>query len=182
MTATHWIICERSTRWAAALRMALSVDAGPLSNSTTLHEVRSLAELNDQLRAHPRSLVLTEVTQDNIEAALAWLQLTTSQAKHALAIALLDTHRMDDPVRPLTTRNEQDCPSGDREALSAALREAGAADVVYSPRQIRPILTLGQRHAASCRNAEPDHPGATQSFEDWAWSLLPWQDAGRRIG
>jgi hypothetical protein len=182
MTTLPWIICERTTRWAAALRMAFSHPSRSLAYSTALHEVRSLPELSDQLTKHQNSMALIEVTPDNLEAALGWLAAATNREEHLTAVALLDYRRTDNSVRPLIGKDGQDCPSYSCDIVATALREAGATDVIHSPRQIRPVLALGDAHAAKCNVAASRCPAADQSFENWAWSLLPWQDTERPVG
>jgi hypothetical protein len=179
MTTTDWIVCERSTRWAAALRMTISSDSEQPAGSNTLREVRSIAELTGQLKSHPSSLVLIEVTQDNFDGVLNWLAATTRRANHTPAVALV-SWPTDNRVRSST--DVKDRPSQDRDAMAAALREAGALDVIDSPRRLRPVLALGRRHAGRCSIGMDNRPDASPSFEDWAWSLLPWQDAARPVG
>jgi hypothetical protein len=145
MTTPNWIICERSTRWAAALRMALSHQSGSPTGLTKLHEVRGLGELTDQLKLHAGSVVLIEVTPENLEATLTWLAATTSQATRLAAIALLDYRRTDNHVPRWLGVDRQGSPSYRRDIVAAALREAGAMDVIDSLREIRPFL-----HWANC--------------------------------
>jgi hypothetical protein len=123
-----------------------------------------LEEVTDQLKTQPKSLVLLEVTSKNLDATLVWLAAATKRERHVSAVALLDYNWSADP-----------------DIVSAALREAGATDVICSPRQIRPILLLGKRHALRCNFNPSRHIAADQSIEDWAWSQLPWQDAGRPV-
>ena len=145
--------------------------------STTLHEVRSLTELTDRLKKHPDSLVLIEVTPENLEAALTWLADATSREKHLTAVALLDYRRTDNPVRPLFQQDGQDCPSYHRDIVATALREAGASGrhPLAAANAARSYLgrVVTPRDATSPTSR---HPDADQSFENWAWSLLPWQD------
>jgi hypothetical protein len=162
--------------------MALSSDPGQLANSTTLYEVRSIAELDVRLESHPNTLVLIETTRNNIDATLFWLAATTSQPQHPLALALLDYGIADNPASPFVDQVARNGPSDGSEIIAAALREAGATDVIHSPRQIRRVLELGQQHTAERNIDLPGRPLATQSFEDWAWSQLPWQDAVRPLG
>jgi hypothetical protein len=160
MTRFHWIICEQSSRWASALRMALAYHPGHLTCSTTLDEVRSLTELTDLVCEHPHSLVLLEVTPKNLEAALSWLTENSSRRHRVATVALLN-----------------DCA-----AATDVLREAGAIDLIHSPRQMTTILALGKRHASQHAVSASHHRHAPESFENWAWSLLPWQDARRPLG
>jgi hypothetical protein len=123
-----------------------------------------LAELADRLKTQPKSLVLLEVTSKNLDSTLSWLAAKTSREKCITAVALLDYDW-----------------SARTDIVMAALREAGATDVIRSPRQMRPLLLLGKRHAWRCNFDASSHVAADQSIEDWAWSQLPWQDAERPV-
>jgi hypothetical protein len=164
MITPHWIICERSSRWAAALRTALERQSTRDAATTPLDEVRNLADLSARLDEFPSSLVLVEVTLKNFDATLAWLAETIRRNPQVKAAVLLD---------------HDFC--GNQAEAAAALREAGAAEVVLSPRQLQPVLSLGQ-HFASKTRAAAHSLAANQSIEKWAWSLLPWQDARRPVG
>lgn len=164
MITPHWIVCERSGRWAAALRTALARrsprDAAPQS----LDEVRNLADLTTRLHEFPTSLALLEVTLKNLDATLAWLSETSRRSPHMRAAALLD-HGFSDNLPVVAT----------------ALREAGAAEVILSPRQLQPVLSLGRHFTSKTRDAALPLT-ADQSIEKWAWGLLPWQDTRRSLG
>ena len=57
------------------------------------------------------------------------------------------------------------------------LWEAGAVEVVDSPRQFAAPLKLAERHAASrTRLAGSTRPNV-ESIAERAWAALPWQDA-----
>jgi hypothetical protein len=56
------------------------------------------------------------------------------------------------------------------------LREAGAVDVVLSPRELDPVLKLGMRRLSNKSPARLPHPGDDESIEQWALNQLPWQD------
>jgi len=163
MITPGWIVCEHSSRWAAALRTELT-HRSDRADPGVMHEVRSLPELTEQLRACQGCLVLIQATPENLEAVLTWLAEAVRSKKSTPTVVLLD------------------CPSIDRDILAAVLREAGAADVIQSPRQLRPVVALGRRHAASCDVAISSRPQLGTSFERWAWSLLPWQETGGSLG
>jgi hypothetical protein len=55
-----------------------------------------------------------------------------------------------------------------------ALREAGAIDVVFSPRHLGPLIKLGRRHAASVLRRHVSND-IELSFTVRAWAALPWQ-------
>ena len=121
MSAPRIILCEKSSRWAIALRRALGADA-PL-----LIETRSLAECGRELAARPASLIVVECTVENLEhAALAIADLAGRYPQCRVAGASAPALR---PAEPL-------------------LREAGAISVVHSPRQARTLSRLAMRHLA----------------------------------
>ncbi len=180
MTASRWILCEQSTRWAAALRLELSRTAAETPWRPTLHEVRSLSELTSELGRYPDSLVLFEVTLETLEATLSWLVSATNRGEQSAAIALLDHPRNDLSHHQLF--DESSSASRHRDIAATALREVGAMDVIDSPRQVGLVLAAGQRHAKKMRSYASRQPDAENSLESWAWSLLPWQDTGHSVG
>jgi len=176
MTTNHrWIVCERSNRWAVALRTALARQSQRDAAPQSLDEVRNLADLTARLHEFPSSLVLLEVTLKNLDPALAWLADETRRSPHVRAAALLDNGFSSGAA---SARNANRVH---RAEVATALREAGAAEVVLSPRQLQPILSLG-RNFASKSSGAANSLTADQSIEKWAWSLLPWQDARRPLG
>jgi hypothetical protein len=156
MSRCPWIICERGSRWAPALRTALTKYA---LKPAPIHEVRSLAELGERIDQRREAFVFIEVTSANFGAALSWLATRAGGASNCRFFAGLD--------RSLVELS----------AVAAALREAGAIDVLKSPRQMQSAIRLGFRHgdgfqrAASCTWTEE------RTIEAWARSLLPWQAA-----
>jgi len=175
MITPHWIICERSGRWAAALRTALARQLPQGTAIALLDEVRTPADLNARLQEFPRSLVLVEVTRTNFDAILQWLADATRRGPDVIAVALLDYGFSG---RTVLARNA----NRDNQAeVATALREAGAMDVVLSPRHLQPVLSLG-RHFPSKNSRIPARLAADQSIGKWAWNLLPWQDARRPLG
>jgi hypothetical protein len=164
MTGHPWIVCERSSRWVSALRMTLAEPARQPAHSTAIIEVRGLTELTDCFKEHPTGFVLVEVMPINFEAVLTWLAAAANRDSRVAVVGLLEF------------------PASQSDLPATVLREAGAIDVIHSPRQIRPVLALGERHVSRRRTVTSIHCQANQSFENWARSLLPWQDAGRPLG
>lgn len=113
------IVCERTGRWAVALRRELG-DA-----AVRLHETRSLADSWDMLHRFPASFVVVELTRGNADALLARL-------------AMLERHHPRARVAIVA----------ERELLhyQELLREAGAAWFVVSPRQLTPLVQAVGRH------------------------------------
>lgn len=164
-----WVVCERSGRWAAALRIALARRPAYEVAPPRLREVRSLGELDEYVREHRRPLCLIEVRSDTFDQMLAWLADTARRQPAGRFVAVLaDDGSCDDIESPL---------SGDRRRHDVidALREAGALEVAQSPRHMRQVLTLADRHwAESDQHTATD--SAEQSLTEWVASRLPWQE------
>jgi hypothetical protein len=155
MTRCDWIVCERTNRWAPALRIALP-RSGP--DYVSVSEVRSLAELSERIEETTNFVALVEVTRANLDAVLSWLA-TNSHGNNGAIIAAVD-HDLS------------------ISAVSAALREAGAIDVFNSPRRLQSAIRLGGlAHAEATHHSRSSKPQVGQSLEAWARSLLPWQAA-----
>jgi len=168
MIDCEWIVCERSNRWAAALRMAIGRDAAAGGPRRRLREVRRLAELTAELAQRPASFVAIEIHRNNLGEALEWLA-AARQYPLTRCVALVD--------RSLPSTVASLAPSGpatERE-IRAALREAGALDVAESSRGLHAVLELGRRHAAVVSAAQQAVPGNDLPLEDRVWAALPWQ-------
>jgi hypothetical protein len=168
MTACDWIICERTGRWAAALRTGAARRSSLTGSVPRIYETRTLDELAEQLAARPLSLALMEAHASNVGKLLQWLGHNSQRFPHAHFVAFLD--------RMLTARSDFDVgqPCGEAEDVVAPLLEAGAAEIAVSPRRLQHIFALADKHAASVRSL------SRRSFEsqltaDWARSQLPWQ-------
>jgi len=170
MPLCNWIICQRSNRWAAALRLAVERDAATLGVSYRLREVRTLGELTSELVRSPASLVALEVHDRNLSDVLAWLSAAERRFPQARCVALVD--------RALSA-DQQRVPPGGQESLRDvcdALREAGAWDVAQSPRRLQPMLELARRHAMATA-ADVTILAEHVSFTEHVWATLPWQGA-----
>jgi hypothetical protein len=134
-----------------------------------LFEVRQLVELGERLAARPSSLALVEVQAGNFSQALAWLAEAERSYPNARFAALV--------ARDL--RGSRDiAPGRSRSAgqlVVDVLREAGADEIVLSPRQLRGMLALDRLHAASVM-ADANSSPTDMSITVWAWATLPWQD------
>jgi hypothetical protein len=135
------ILCEKTSRWAIALRRVL----GPRSD--VLVETRSLAQCLRELAASPASLVAIETTTANLESVVAFVQLQSRQFDHARFAAV-----------------------GDGSLITAAplLAEAGAVAVLTSPREARRLVRLAVRHLAHAPPA--DLPLAEAIWDRLPWS------------
>jgi hypothetical protein len=162
----EWIICERTGRWAAALRAALRRHPTQRFGNPRLHEVRSLDELSPFVDARPDAIAMLEVRRTDLAAAFGWLSTTNFNFPTTPCIALVDNEGFDDELR---------------DDLSAALWAAGAVEICHSPRQMHRVFAIGRRHADS-RLRKSTNSEANQSISDWAWALLPWQAAERQVG
>lgn len=160
MKQAQWTICERSGRWAAAVRLAIQRANWPATAVPRLFEVRRLIELEMRLDTQSNDVVMLEIHRENFADVLPWLAIASKLHPHARWAASIDAdvaHR------------------ADREQLADALREAGASEVVHSPRQMQTILALGRWHAAT-QPLLPNSLPADLPIMAWAWASLPWQD------
>jgi hypothetical protein len=164
MTKCEWIICERTGRWAAAFRMALRRDF-PSNCQPRLRELRTLDELTSQLAQQP-AVAMVEVRRGNLAAVLTWVAEIRSTHVETCCLALLDNVSFD---------------REDRGEVTSALRSAGAVEICDSPRQLQHVLAIARRHAQLLQR-NVTGPAASESFSDWAWSLLPWQSTRRQVG
>ena len=149
-----WIVCEQSGRWAAAMRVACArlPKAHPMPR---LYEVRTLRELSTLPDEHGRDLALIEVGPGNLTEVLQLLVRCRSQLSQF--VALLGN------------------PADQAQPIAELLWEVGALEVVESPRQLGGLIALQNRLAAA-RGPSVGGVDERQSFADWAWSTLPWQD------
>jgi len=120
MPPCRLILCEKSSRWAAAFRAALG------QSQPQIIETRSLPGCEEALAASPASCVAIEITAANLEAALDFVQQTSARYPNAAVIALLSPES-------LTT--------------APLLREAGAIDVATSVLAAPRLARLTQRHS-----------------------------------
>lgn len=121
MTHAQVILCEKSGRWAAALRRALGKQLVPMA------ETRSIAQCGAALRSAPASLVALEVTSANLDAALGLIVHARREDSAARIVVLLDAGA---------------------ESAESLLREAGGMDVLLTPRDASRLAGLAVRHLA----------------------------------
>ena len=167
MNSCDRIICERTGRWAAALRVGFArrSQTGP---APRIHETRSLDELAERLTIRPGSLTLLEVHPLNLAKLLPWLAHNSQRFQWARFVALLDRMLS---VRPDSSSEQSPVES---QEVVAALLESGAAEIAVSPRCLQHIFVLADRHAASVSSFRRP-PTEAKSISDWARSRLPWQ-------
>ena len=134
------IVCEKLGHWAAAIRRA----AG--HRDLPIREVRSLEQAQRLLSSMPASMVAIEVSIGSVTKTLS----------------LIAAWRIRDPAAQFVLLAEPEL-----EAIELMLREAGAAHVVYSSRDVAATVRLVRRHLARC-------PRPELSLEVSIWAALPW--------
>jgi len=149
MSRFEWLVCERTSRWASALRMSFSASNMPIR----LREIRHLGELEPELAERPTCLAAIEFDRANFADALRRLPIIRQKFSRVRCVALLDRSLAEDfaDVRDVVV-------------------EAGAAAVAASPRRLDAILALGERHAATAETPAENMPLVAQ-----VWASLPWQ-------
>lgn len=120
MPYARLIVCEKTGRWAVALRRALG-------GRPRVYETRSLAECWDELAASPASWLALEASEANLDKL--WGRLATLGHRFPLACAMVCGQRAIAPYEWL-------------------LREAGAVHAVFSPRELGGAARLAVRHLA----------------------------------
>jgi hypothetical protein len=121
MPPCRLILCEKTGRWAAALRISLDA-AGP-----QLVETRSLAACEEALAQSPASLVAVEVTVANLEAVVEFLRQSSQRFGQSVVVALLTV---------------------DTAAAASLLREAGAIEALRSVLEAPRLARLAGRQFA----------------------------------
>jgi hypothetical protein len=166
LAAQHWVVCEQSGRWSAWLRVAFGRLPGA-GSSLRLLEVRTLRELLAHSDDRPCDLSLIEVGPENLTEILQLLVRRDPRLDRF--VALLEGIG-DQPHMPIARAGE---PIGG--SIADLLIEAGAIDIVESPRQLRGLMALHNR-LWTIRRSSTSGVAEAQSFVDWAWSTIPWQD------
>ena len=168
MNDSDWIVCERSNRWAAALRLVLDGQNRVDGRRRRLREVRTLADLAASLTEGQMCLACIEVRPASLGDVLAWLAKAEQEFGETRFVALLDYSLQPDPWAAVESRLNK---LGD---LSDALVEASAALVVTSPRRLDPCIELGRRPA---KHLQPRRTSddAEMTLTSRVWASLPWQ-------
>jgi hypothetical protein len=165
---SDWIICERSNRWAAALRLVLDGQNRVDGRRCQLREVRTLADLAASLSEGQMCLACIEVRPASLGDVLAWLAKAEQEFGETRFVALLDYSLQPDPWAAAESRlNKLD-------DVSDALVEAGAALVVTSPRRLGPLVELGRRSANPSQSRQTSDD-AEITLTSRVWASLPWQ-------
>lgn len=168
MSGGDWIVCEQSNRWAAALRLLLVSQSRVEGRRYRLREVRTLAELAASLSEQQVPLVGIEAGRANLGDVLAWLAMAEMEFANVRIVALLDYSLQPDPWASGEARLNQ------LSDVTDALREAGAAMVITSPRRLGPFVELGLRPTGPRRPLRAAND-AEMSLTSRVWASLPWQ-------
>jgi|GEM_PF-966798 len=131
------IVCERTSRWVSALRRELP-------KTQSVYEVRTLRECWAVLKESPASFAVVELDLDNADNLLS---------------LLIDSERSL-PLASVAVVASQDMIS-----YEWLMREAGAIHFVTSPRQLKPMGNLAQKHLEKS-------PKPPQSLIQKIWGLL----------
>ena len=164
-TSIAWIVCEESGHWAAALRVELARHMAAGTISPRIFEVRTLLELSAALNEHVAAIAFVEVRSDNLGQALELL--TNGRWPRTRFVALFD-QSVGGPER-------ENRPRAAWQTIADALWEAGAAEVIASPRQLHSALKLAELHSATCAKRAVSTPDLA-AIAARAWASLPWQD------
>jgi hypothetical protein len=190
MIRCEWIVCERSPRWAPALRAAIhraansSMDRSPTRKQGRVgvipHNALACASGFNQDSSLESQVSLYEVR------SLAELSGKIEHHAGSLALVEITATNLDATLTWLASnsRNGTGCRAvavvddgRNLPTVAAALREAGAIAVADSPRRLQSAIRIGLAHAKAAHHSKSAKPQVGQSFEAWARSLLPWQAA-----
>jgi hypothetical protein len=140
MALARFVVCEKSGRWAVALRRELA------GRSVRVYESRSLPECRRELEESPASLVALEVSAANTVLLSDWIDRASREFPGARFVVVGDR---------------------DAEAWEWRLREAGAIAAAFSPRRLAPIVRLVRRHLAAVPSEELSFEDAVQRRMPW---------------
>ena len=165
MTRTSFVVCESTSTWTAALRVAVD-RAGGLD--LHLQQVGRLADVSFGLQRQSTSLVAVEVGSHNLGDTLTWLPPTLRRFPRSRCVGLVHPSLRSPQVNLLP-------PSlAATVQVDIVLREAGAQYVATSPRHLEEVIDIARRHIAICQLDEAKLV-AQQNFSAQVWSQLPWQ-------
>jgi len=135
------IVCEKTNRWASALRSALGRSA------LVVAETRSLAGCDSALAEAPESVVAIEVTAANVDQVVDFVVQTGCRFPRALVVALL---------------------TEDSASAGRLMQEAGAIDVIGSVLEVPRIARLARRHHAAAPPPELDFHELVRQRMPWS--------------
>jgi len=140
------ILCERSSRWAVALRQALTREGRIEGPDYRLIETRLPEDCLAALAEFPQAALVIELQTATADADLALIRAAATS--HPQACVLVAAAR----------------DAADYECL---VRELGAAGFASSPRNLAEFITLARRH---WQNLPPLDLGTAANV----WAALPW--------
>ena len=147
MSQPRLIICEKSGRWAVAMRRALA-DRGERTA-----EARSLVGCARLLHLHPTSIVAIEVTAANLDAVLAAVANWRQRWPHSRFMAVVEPELV---------------------AAEVTLREAGVVAMLRATREAPAAARLVERHFAAAPADDLPLEQAILSSLPWAkWAAQP---------
>lgn len=120
------ITCERTGRWAVALRRAMP--------EIVLRETRTAAECGDELAAAPASVVAIEVSAARLDEAAAFVADLAGRYPSARVVVVAE--------RGLAQ-------------YEWLFRELGAAAWTDSPRDLAAVVAIARRHLAEAASPAP---------------------------
>ena len=134
------IVCEHSRGWAIRLRQVLQ------NRGIRVYETRSLTECWQEASRSPASMLVVELTNANPEPIIQFVDRIFRELPHARVVVL-----------------------GQRgmESYEWILREAGVVHVQYSPRDMRSVARMAERHLVA---APPADMGTLEQIR----AGLPW--------
>jgi hypothetical protein len=140
MALARLIVCEKTGRWAVALRRELA------PHGVRAYETRSLAECRRELEQHPASLVALELTGGNAAQLGEWIERISREFPGARLVVL---------------------GSGEARVFETWVREAGAVGAAFSSRRLGAIARLARRHLAMAPQEELGFRGQVQRRLPW---------------
>jgi hypothetical protein len=143
------IVCERTSRWTSALRMALAGAAEPCR----LRETRRLTEIETELAERPACIAAIEVHLDNLANVLDWIPKARQHFARTQFVALADQSL-----------------AADWDAVADILTEAGINALAASPRRLDAVLSLARLQAKLPVIVDESEPLTAR-----VWASLPWQ-------
>jgi hypothetical protein len=117
MNQSNFVICEKTGKWAAAIRRVCGL-------ASDVCETRSWPACLRELRTRTAAMVAVEVLPENAEVVCRRLAELAWRSRHVHALLLADRSLRD---------------------LEWLLREAGAVHVLFSPRELVRVRPIWER-------------------------------------
>jgi len=147
MSQPRLIICEKSGRWAVAMRRALA------DRTERIVEARSLRGCSRLVNLHPASIVAIEVAAANLDVVLTAVAHWRQRWPRCRVMAVVEPELV---------------------AAEVLLREAGVVAVLRATREAPAAARLVERHFAAVPAADLPLEQAILSSLPWAkWAAQP---------